>query len=278
MKKKGFFSNWIVKNLLIALILFVVLLGGSMVFLNLFTQHNKELSVPDFSNMTLPEAEILAEEAGVRVEVADSVFAKRMRKGAVRNQNPVPGAKVKKGRRVSLIINAMNAKKVAMPDLIGLSMRQAMAELQGRGLAVGNLIYVEDMATNNVLKQLKGNQEIKPGEEIDSDTVIDLVLGLNSATDATTYVPSVVGKRYMTAVDLVHKQSLNIRDLKFDSSVKDYADSANAVVYRQIPEPVILEADESDPDALPEVVPVPVKLGSNVTLYLTVDPEKIPEI
>ena len=259
-EKKGFLSNWIVRNLLIAFAIVAVLVVGSMIFLNLVTKHGQELMVPDFSNMTVAEAEAAAAQAGMRVEVTDSVFAKRMRKGAVRDQNPAPGSKVKEGRRISLTINALNSKKVTMPDLVGLSMRQAIAELQSRGLVLGKLIYVEDMATNNVLRQLKGNREIVPGNTVETDTVIDLVLGLNPDTDASTYIPDVIGKRYMTAVDAVQKQSLNIRTLKFDDSVKDYEDSLNAVVYRQSPEP----SEET------------VSLGNDVSLYLTLKPERIP--
>ncbi len=256
--------KWIFRNLLIAFAVVVVLVVGSMIFLNVVTQHNKELVVPDFSNMTVAEAEAAASQVGMRVEVSDSVFVKRMRKGAVRDQNPAPGAKVKDGRRILLTINALSAKKVQMPNLVGLSMRQALAELQSRGLVLGKLIYVEDMATNNVLRQLLGNREIAPGRSIETDTVIDLVVGLNPDSDASTYVPAVVGKKYLTAVDAVHKQSLNIKTLSFDKSVRTYEDSLNAVVYRQVPEP-------APKDSLVSAI-----LGSDVSLYLTVDPERIP--
>lgn len=259
-QKKGFFNHWIVRNLLICVILVVVMVVGATVFLNVATKHNQELVVPDFSNMTVPEAEALAAQSGMRVEVTDSVFVKRMKKGAVRDQNPAPGAKVKEGRRITLTINALNSKKVTMPNLVGLSMRQAVAELQSRGLVLGKLIYVEDLATNNVLRQLRGNREVEPGQQVDSETVIDLVLGLNPDTEDSTYVPDVTGKRYMSAVDLVHRQSLNVKTLRFDDSVKNYDDSLNAVVYRQSPEPS----------------EVPVNLGDGVSLYLTVNPERIP--
>ncbi len=280
-EKKGFFSNWIVRNLLMAFVLVVVLIVGSMIFLNVVTQHNKELVVPDFSNMSVAEAEAAAAQVGMRVEVTDSVFAKRMSKGAVRDQNPAPGSKVKEGRRISLTINAVNAKKVGMPNLVGLSMRQALAELQSRGLVLGKLIYVEDMATNNVLRQLRGNREIAPGTDVETDTVIDLMVGLNPDTEATTYVPSVVGKRYLTAVDAVHKQSLNIKELKFDNTVKTYDDSLNAVVYKQTPEPLALPETDSPEAAasgheVSEQTQVSVSLGSDMSLYLTLDQNRIP--
>ena len=86
------------------------MVAGAIIFLNVVTKHNQELVVPDFSNMTVAEAEAAAAEARMRVEVTDSVFVKRMKKGAVRDQNPAPGSRVKEGRRISLTINALNSK------------------------------------------------------------------------------------------------------------------------------------------------------------------------
>lgn len=253
-------KNWIVRNLTVAVILVVVLVVGAMIFLNVVTQHNKEIDVPDFSNMSVAEAEYAAAQAGMRVDVTDSVFVKRMKRGAVYRQNPAPGSKVKKGRRVVLTINAVNAKKVTMPNLVGLSLRQAKAELLSRGLVLNRLVYVQDMATNNVLRQLKGNRQIEPGTQVESETEIDLVLGLNDM-DNSTYVPDVTGLKNMSAVDAVFDHSLNIKGLRFDDTVKDYDDSLNAVVYRQDP-----VASDS----------VSVAMGDAVMLYLTTDVAKVP--
>jgi beta-lactam-binding protein with PASTA domain len=161
---------------------------------------------------------------------------------------------------VVLTINAVNAKKVTMPNLVGLSLRQAKAELLSRGLVLNRLVYVQDMATNNVLRQLKGNREIEPGTMIDSETAIDLVLGLNDL-DNRTYVPDVTGLKNMSAVEAMFDHSLNVKDLKFDDTVKNYDDSLNAVVYRQNP-----SASDS----------VSVAMGEAVMLYLTTDVAKVP--
>lgn len=259
-KKKGFFSNWAVRNLLIASAIVVVLIAGTMLFLNLVTQHNREITVPDFSNMSVTEAEYAAAEAGMRVEVTDSVFVKRMKRGAVYRQNPAPGSKVKNGRRVVLTINAVNAKKVTMPNLVGLSLRQAKAELMSRGLVLDRLVYVQDMATNNVLRQLMGNREIEPGTMVDSESRVELVLGLNDL-DNKAYVPDLTGLKNLSAVEAVFDHSLNVKGLKFDDTVKDYDDSLNAMVYRQMPEP-------SDS--------ISVAMGEAVMLYLTTDAKRIP--
>lgn len=255
--KKG---SYVLRHLLAAVALVVALIAGAMIFLNLVTQHGKEIAVPDFSNMTVDEAELAASEAGMRVEVTDSVFVKRMKRGAVYRQNPVPGSKVKEGRRVVLTINAVNAKTVTMPDLVGLSLRQASAEIMSRGLVLNRLIYVQDMATNNVLRQLMGNREVEAGAMVDSESPIDLVLGLNDM-DNRTYVPDVSGLKNLSAVEAVFDHSLNVKGLRFDDTVKDYDDSLNAMVYRQVPEP-------SDS--------VSVAMGEEVMLYLTTDASKIP--
>ena len=164
---------------------------------------------------------------------------------------------MKKGRRILLTINAVTPKSVTMPNLVGYSMRQAKAELLSRGLQLGRLIYVNDIATNNVLKQIMSDKEIMPGVQVESESVIDLVVGLNPADDRTV-VPYIVGSRYLNAVDAVHDRYLNIRSLNFDKTVKDYSDSLNAMVYRQSPE---------EEECL---------MGTGVTLYLTLDKNKVP--
>ena len=258
----GLLSNWIVKNLLIAFAVVVVLIVGSMIFLNVFTKHNQELSVPDLANMTVEEAQLVADQAGMRIDVTDSAFVKRMKRGAVYRQNPVPGSKVKHGRRISLTINAVNPRQITMPDLIGYSTRQAKAEILSRGLVLGRLIYEQDMATNNVLKQLHNGEVIEPGTMVESEAVIDLVVGLNSR-DNMTFVPYLAGLRNLSAVEAVHDHSLNIGKIRFDETVRDYEDSLNAVVFRQVP-----EACDS----------IPVQMGAEVSLYLTLDHSKIPVI
>ena len=258
-KKQGFLGNWIVKNLIWAVVFIVGLLVVVNIFLSVVTQHGKEISVPDFTNMTFSEAGYTAAHAGVKVQVVASVYVRRMQRGAVFSQNPVAGSKVKKGRRVLLTINTIVPKQVTMPHLVGYSMRQAKAELASRGLALGRLIYVSDIATNNVLRQLYRNREIQQGASVESGAAIDLVVGLNS-DDSRTFAPNTVGMKYLRAVDAVHDNSLNVTKLSFDPGIRDYTDSLNAVVYRQSP----------------ASVETPLTMGAGVALWLTLDQDKIP--
>ncbi len=243
MSLKSFFDHWFVKNLLIAIVLFLVAFGAMNLLLGVVTQHNKELEVPDFTNMSVSEASALAQASGMRIDVVDSVYVRRMGRGLVCRQNPKEGSHVKKGRRILLTINSVVPKKVQMPNLVGCSMRQAKAELASRGLLLGKLEYVDDMATNNVIQQLYRGSAVRPGRHIVSGASIDLVVGLNR-DDNQTYVPDVVGMKYMRALDVIHENSLNAGRVTFSKNVKDYGDSLDAVVTSQTPgsgeEPVLM--------------------------------------
>lgn len=252
-------NNWIVRNLLWAVILVICLALAANVVLSFATKHGREIEVPDLISLSVPEAQQKAGLLGLKVEVTDSVFVRRMEKGAVFSQNPQAGAKVKDGRKIRLTINSVMPKKVTMPNLVGYSMRQAKAELASKGLYLGKLIYVSDIATNDVLKQLYGGKDIAPGRNIVMGASIDLVVGL-SEQDNKTLVPDVSGMKYMRAVDAVHDNSLNVYKTVFDGSVKSYNDTINAIVFRQSPLPSS----------------VPVGMGSEVSLYLSVDPDKVP--
>lgn len=252
--RKGFFGNWIVRNIILAALFFAGLIIVSTILLNIITNHGETIEVPDFTNMSADEARHEAAKERLRVEVIDSIFVRKMEKGAVYSQNPKAGARVKTGRRILLTINAKNAKKVSMPNLVGYSMRQAKAELNSRGLTLGKLIYVNDIATNNVLRQIYRNREIKPGRLIETGSEINLEVGLNPE-DNQTYVPDLKGLKYIRAVDAVHDNSLNIDRIVFDKAVKTYSDSLNASVTRQNP-----EASDN-----------PILMGSDVTIYLSLD-------
>lgn len=256
---KNILSNWIVKNILLAIVALAAVIVLFSFALNLLTNHNRVINVPDLTGMTVEEAHRAASSAGVKTGILDSVFVKRMARGAVFSQNPKAGERVKKGRRIFLTINSVTARKVRMPNLVGYSMRQAKAELNAKGLNLGKLIYVSDIATNNVLKQLYHNADIRPGTSIESGSDIDLQVGLNEGEDRT-YVPDAKGQKYLRAVDVIHDNSLNISHLNFDSSVKNYTDSLNSVVYRQSPSPSQAS----------------VLMGTQVSLFLTVNPKKIP--
>lgn len=227
--------NWIWRNVLggIAFIAGIVIV--THLLLLIITRHNRYVEVPDFSGLTYSEAESAARNAGVEVNIDDSVYVPRMPKGIIYSQQPKVGATVKKGRSIDLITTAYETKKVTMPSLVGMSLRQAKAEILSKGLSVGRLIYKADIATNYVLGQKCNGVNVAPGRQIAAGSRIDLVLGLNYAHDRGTVVPDVKGMNVLRAQDILQDNSLNVRG-HFARGIRNYSDSLAAVVYKQEPD------------------------------------------
>ena len=251
LKLKAFFTHWIVKNLLIALGIVLVLMLSVRIFLSSYTRHGEKIRVPDFFSMSVSDAQRAADDAGMEIVVTDSVYNKRLAPGTVFSQVPPAGSYVKKGRHISVVINSFVPRKVKMPNLVDISLRQAMTNLNSKGLQVGRLIYKSSAeGTNLVLEQRWRGRRVEPGQMVESGATIDLVLGLKS-DETNTHVPDVTGKTIREAANTVHDYSLNVR-ARFDKEVQTYEDSLRAVVYRQSPEASSL----------------PILRGKDVTLYL----------
>ncbi len=259
MLKMAIKHKWIVGNLIGAAV-FVGLLAAAASFgLSAITHHGESVSAPDFTNMTLSQAQEAAQQAGVNVKVTDSVFVKRLQGGVVYRQQPKPGATVKPGRSIFLTVNSIVPRKVVFPNLYGYSLTEARAELRNRGLNTGRLNYVKDIATNNVLSVSCDGITVEAGDLVVSGSTIDLTVGVNK-DDNQTLVPNLTGKKYIQAVDLLHDRGLNMGKVRFDDDIRSYADSVNAVVWKQSDAPGTSKS-----------------LGSDIGLRLTLDSSKLQE-
>lgn len=233
-----------------AIVSVVVIAVG--IFLTTYTRHGEKIPVPDFFGMSVQEASRKAEALGIEIVVTDSVYNNRMEPGTIYSQIPRDSSFVKKGRHISVVINSTVPRKVVMPSLLDISLRQAMANLSFKGLQLGRLQYVSSReGTNLVLEQRYRGKKIEPGQLVESGATIDLVLGVESK-DRLTYVPDVIGKRYRDAVNALHDNSLNVT-ARFDHGIKTYEDSLKAVVVKMRPEP-------SPADV--------VERGAPITIYL----------
>ncbi len=250
-------DNWIARNLILAAAFIIVLIISASVFLRVVTRHGKTVTAPDFTNLTVAEAQELAHSSHVSVKVVDSVFVRRLSGGVVYRQLPKAGSKVKEGRSIFLTINSVVPRKVVMPNLYGYSVTEARSELQNRGLNMGYLNYVRDIATNTVLEQMVDGVEVKAGDLVVSGSTVDLTVAVASE-DNRTEVPRVIGMKYVSAVDALHDKFLNVGTVRFDPDIRTYADSVNAVVYKQ------------------EGLGASRSLGSRIGLTLTLDTSKLP--
>ncbi|MFM2284718.1 MAG: hypothetical protein RLZZ543_215 [Bacteroidota bacterium] len=217
------------RHLVVASVSAFLVLWGSFALLNVYTKHGDEVEVPNFEGIYIKDLDKFVEGHNVRYEIVDSIYNLDQAKGTVADQDPEPGSKVKPDRVIYLTVNAMLNQKVAMPNLVDLSLRQASSLLETYGLKVGVLRYVEGLPP--VMKQLYKGAPIKAGTFIDKGSSIDLVLGRGNGGGLIP-VPDVIG---MTLSDA--RLYLTERQLVLGRIVPDIMDNdtINARVYRQNP-------------------------------------------
>ena len=84
--------------------------------------------------MSLDEAIDLIERKNFRHEIFDSQYVAEKPAGTILDQHPSAGFLVKKNRKISLTINASNPGELEMPNLVGITLREARIKLEGYGL------------------------------------------------------------------------------------------------------------------------------------------------
>lgn len=252
-----FTSRFFWKQVLIAIAVFIVFIWLIFFGLKIYTNHGQALLVPDFTGLDIPDAKELASDKDLRITISDSIYIEGRRKGTVVDQNPRPDFKVKENRTIFLTINAFNQAKVAVPNTVGVSFRQAKVSLESAGLKVGKLIYRPDPMKNYVIEQRSNGAIIKAGKMITKGSEIDLVLGKGYGSQHER-VPELVGLSQKSAYQNINDRFFNVGGVKFDESVLSYSDSINAKVYNQQP-----SAGYS------------MKIGSYVDIWLTVKENKI---
>ena len=245
-----------------ALAIFFAIILVTNIGLRIFTRHNRTQSVPNFKGLTINQARDLADDKNLRIQLMDSVYNIYHKRGTVMDQEPKEGTQVKKNRNIFLVMNAMNPEKVMMPNVVGVSLRQAVAILESNGLLAGRLRYVPDIATNNVLNQRYKNREVSPGTEIEKGSHIDLILGRASYSESAQ-MPDLRGLTLREAEKQISLAYLNLGATIYDKSVQNSDDSLSAIIFKQKP----------DPDSRQFV-----NMGSIVDLWLTIDSEKIKDV
>ena len=135
-------KNPIVANLLLATILTIAIIIGTLRWLDHYTLHNEAVVVPDVKGLTLDEADEFFKNSKLRYNVVDSVFSKDVAPGAIVELVPVAGSKVKENRIVFVTINAQTSQMGKIPEIQDLSFRQAYALLRSIGFSSVEIEYV----------------------------------------------------------------------------------------------------------------------------------------
>jgi beta-lactam-binding protein with PASTA domain len=221
---------WI--NILLALGLSLLVLFLFFQTLEFWTNHGEYLRVPDVKGKNYKEAADLLDKAGFDVVVQDSVYYDSIAPLVIIKQFPDPDATVKVNRTIYLTINRSIAPLIDMPNLVGMSFRNAELEIRAKGLKLGDTTYVPDIAKNAVKDQLVGGVTFKPGTPVAMGTKISLVLGAGIGNEDIA-VPDLFGMPYSEALILLESSGINLGVVLPDADLKD---TLSGFVYWQNPD------------------------------------------
>lgn len=219
-------------NIVFAFLLGVVLILLVLSSLNFFTKHGQILKIPSVTGKSFNEAKKILEQQGFDVEIQDSVFRDTVAPLTVLRQFPEADEVVKVNRTVYLTINRSVPPNIVMPNLVGMSFRNAEIVIKQFGFKLGDTTYKPDFAKNSVLNQLVNNKDVQPGTKLPMGSSISLILG-SGLSDVDLAVPDLVGMKYTDAKTMIDAAGVNFGAKVVDPDVHD---TLNAYIYRQSPE------------------------------------------
>ncbi|MFV0565173.1 MAG: PASTA domain-containing protein [Flavobacteriaceae bacterium] len=166
------------KQLALALVAVVILCFILLKWLNVTTNHGSFETVPELTGKSISVAQMELEENNLVMQIQDSAnYNPNYPKFSVIEQDPLPGAQVKKNRKIYLTLNPSGYRKILVPDLKERTFRQAKPTLEALGFKVGKITYKDNIAKDMVLDMSYKGEAIKPGDKLAKTSVIDLVLG-----------------------------------------------------------------------------------------------------
>ncbi|MDR2684503.1 MAG: PASTA domain-containing protein, partial [Prevotellaceae bacterium] len=224
-----------------------------------YTRHGEFVEVPDLKGLYEHEAEVLLLDNNLKYEVIDSVYLRNGNAGAIVEQTPKAGSKVKFERIIYLTINAKAKKQVALPNIIkNVSKRQAVSMLEMFGFKIGDVEVVPSENGDEVLEVKYQGHYIAVGEQLPDGAALSLVVGDNSDSGEITVIPILTGLNTDEAEAKIRANNLIFGYAEYDAGDIKESDKPLFKVYRQEP-----SAGEQ------------VNFGKRVNIWLSKDTKKI---
>lgn len=182
--KISIFGNKIIKHLLMIVVCGVLLIALSLFFLNVYTRHGQNVTVPTLENLQIGEANTILNAKGLHAEIVDSVYHRDAAPGGIIDQTPKAGNKVKQGRAIYLTIYATNPQMVAIPELTDYSTRQATALLNSIGFSQLSIEEVPAEYSGLVVAVEYRGKKLLADEKIPAGAPLTLVVTSGALSDS----------------------------------------------------------------------------------------------
>lgn len=114
-----------------------------LMFLNVWTHHNDDSTVPEINNKSYDMARAILADADLGITINDSIYDTSVPPGTVVESWPKAGSVVKRGRNVYVTVTAFSPKTVTLTGPVaGVSVRQAVSYLNALGITAIRFVEV----------------------------------------------------------------------------------------------------------------------------------------
>lgn len=229
-------SKVFLKNLLLIVASFIVLVFIVSFILRIYTRHGQEYEVPNIVGLNFKDIESNEKLSHFEVIVIDSIHKDGIVAGTILNQDPTEGAMVKDGRKIYITISSNSGEMMRMPSCTDKSISRAVSTLIDAGLRVGTIMYRDGEINNVVVAQRYQGKNINVGSDIISGERVDLIVEVTSTTQQVV-VPNIIGRTESEAEVMLWKAGLNVgrkitqgKDNGGQNRVVSFSPSTNSVM------------------------------------------------
>ena len=241
LRELGLFAFAIVATLIFSLVIVDAVLMPYIVDV-------KKVRVPDLRGLDEAEAQHRIERLGLRLTTSDSLHHETIPHHAVIDQTPAARQQIKKGRRVFVDIS-LGPRLYAVPDIVQVSLREALLQLESRQLRVGETVYQSSSIPQGAIIQ----HIPSAGVRLPRHAAVDLKIS-NGPPDQPKSVPRLLRLPIEVVEDTLRKYEmrLGLIENRVDNSlppgtVLEQYPEAGAQAMRLTPVDLVLSAHAVEP-------------------------------
>lgn len=181
-----------------------------------------DLTVPDLSGLTVDQAKQRLKDMGLVLGKITTQEDSSKPDGVIISQSPSADGKINKGQLVDVVVNKLSPKKVTVPSLIGMTLKDARDALSSLEISLASINGSTDESS------IVTDQSVAAGKDIEQGGFIVLTTKATKASEEKKSESS--GNRTRGTVDVTVPAGSNHQEVKI--VVKD--DEGSTVVYDDV--------------------------------------------
>jgi serine/threonine-protein kinase len=201
-----------ITKILTLFFMFLAITGGTAYLtLTWIIKSEDTVVVPDLVGKDIVHALEMLTDLGLNTKVKGSQYSETFPKNHVMLQEPGPGSEIKKGRDIRIFLSK-GSKTVIMPDLIGLSNRQARLVIEENGLCLGQVsstYYNPSLSKGEIIAQTPLKNRI-----VDRRQCVNLLMSLGPRPQAFK-MSAFDGLSIDEAVVLIERSNLRVGQIRY---------------------------------------------------------------